>query len=270
MCLCVYHCVCSCHCAAPSPGTDVYNANTSLPKETNTTVGGNATFICEFGSNQPDNIIVPLLSFEISLPSEDGNSTTFTTDCQRWKSCDNWSPVPATTQLSIRPLNMISKSNFVHYRYEVLLTNVVEEFNSSQFSCSISTGSPERILEWKGTAELIVESASVTVPSSPPPVTSGDSDSNVTVPRVSSTPNRSNRSAITAAAVVLVVIVLALVAAISLLLATFTKWRRKHREESHELSQGKCIRVRMNTVIQSLFEYIKVSWNHIQLVDQVC
>ena len=153
----------------------------------------------------------------------------------------------ATTQLSIRPINVISQSNFINYRYEVQLTNVVEEFNASQFSCSISTGSPERILQWKGTAELIVEPASISVQTLPPIMPPGGNDSNVTVPIVSSTPNNgSNRSAITAASVVLVVIIFALVVAISLLLATFTKWRRKQREQSNELSQGKYSS--MNTV----------------------
>lgn len=68
---------------------------------------------------------------------------------------------------------------------------------------------------------------------SPPPsivvAPSGD------VPGLSAT----NRSAVTAAAVILVVIVLSLVTAISVILARFIKWRRKHEEETYELAQGK-------------------------------
>ena len=137
-----------------SPGTDVYNADTSLPQETNTTVGGSATFVCEFGSNELSVVAAPLLSFEVSIPGSNGNST-FTTNCRRWDGCEKWSPDHPTTQLSIKPINKINKPNFILYQYEVQLTNVVQELNASQFSCSISTGSPEHILQWKGTAGTI-------------------------------------------------------------------------------------------------------------------
>ena len=97
-------------------------------------------------------VVAPLLSFELSMP---GNNSTFATTCRGWESCDDWSPVLPVTQLSITPMNKIDKSNFILYRYEMQLTNVVQELNASQFSCSISTGSPEHVLQWKGTAGTI-------------------------------------------------------------------------------------------------------------------
>lgn len=230
--------------ANPSPGTDTYNANTDLPQETNTTVSGDATFICEFGSNVQGHFTAPLLSFEISLPSEDGSSTTFTTDCREWEDCDDWSPEHATTRLSIRPINTVRLSNYVHYRYEVQLTNVLQEFNASQFSCSISTGSSIRVLQWKGTAELIVEPSPVELESLSVPPTSvlpTGGGNNVTLPGVS-VPNRRSSGTIIAGTVVPVVIVLVLFTATSLLLAAFAKWRRRQRrEKSYELAEGKCI-----------------------------
>ena len=216
----------------------------------NTTVGGNATFVCKFGTNEPDNIFTPLLSFNISLASDDGNTTTtFTTDCRGWDDCNNWSPDQLATRLSITPINTNRNSNFIHYQYEVQLTNVVQKFNGSQFSCSISTGNPVRILQWRGTAELIVEPPSpvvvfnVVAPfTTAPPTTNGlpTRANNVTMHLPgASAPNKSATGTITAAAVVLVVVIFALAVAISLLLAIFMKWRSKRTEESYELAQGK-------------------------------
>jgi hypothetical protein len=83
-----------------------------------------------------------------------------------------------------------------------------------------------------------------------PPAPPAESN-NVTVPLPGvSAPNKNTTGAIITAAVVPVVIILALAVAISLLLATFTKWRSKRSEESYELAQGKYII--MNTVIYSL------------------
>ena len=223
------------HCADSYsfPETDIYNANTSLPQETNTTVGGNATFVCKFGTNEPDSIFTPLLSFDISLDSDDGNTTTtFTTRCQNWDDCDDWSPDQfAATRLSITPINEIEMSTFIQYRYEVQLINVVQEFNASQFSCSISTGSPVRVLQWRGTGGLTVEASPVVPILFAPPTTTGGLPISV--------PNKNATGAITAAAVVPVVVILALVVAISLLLATFKKWKSKRTGEPYELAQGK-------------------------------
>lgn len=142
-------------------GTNILSTNTSLPQDVQATTGGDATFICEFGSSRPSVVSAPLLRFELSLPSEDGSRySSSTTECQDWDRCRDWnltSTHPHLTGLSIRPVSIYDRSNFILYHYEVLLTNVVKELNGSVFSCSLSTYSfPKELIQWKRSADLHV------------------------------------------------------------------------------------------------------------------
>ena len=233
-------------CVTPPPVsfTPVYIVNTSLPQDANTTVGGNATFFCEFGSNSVSPAAIPLLRFKFSIPNEDGeHNSAFTTECPIWDTCSDWSPSLPSTELSILPTRKGNKNIFPSYHYEVWLTNVVPELNGSQFSCSISTG-PENLIQWEGTADLIVEPVFVEPTMVEPTFMKPTMIESTLVPQTTELPENPkiskniNGEVIAAAAVVLIVILLALVTTVSVLLATFMKWRRKHREP-YELAQGK-------------------------------
>ena len=237
-------------CVSPSllPGTSVYTANTSLPHDTNTTVGGNASFFCAFGSNKQNSFInLPRLRFKLSIPGDDDhNSSVLSTVCQNWDMCDDWSPAFPTTELSIRPIEKFNEPTFVFYQYEVRLSNVAQELSGSQFSCSISTDIREDSIQWEGTAELIVERNFIDFPDSLPrrPTTPGVSttaETQISTVVLVSGSSAVSSGAITATALTLVVIILGLVTAISLLFAALVRWRRKHSLPSYELASGKRI-----------------------------
>ena len=142
------------------------STNISLPENVVTTVGGDATFVCQFGSS--DSVEELLMRFKLVLPEEnfDGNNS-LTTKCYFWNDCEEWtSKTNVSTVISIRPIRDISDSSYTRYSYEISLRNVEESLNGSVFSCSVSTfsptdkpGGPQEFIEWEGSAELVVNQA---------------------------------------------------------------------------------------------------------------
>ena len=140
----------------------------SLPQNAATTVGGEATFVCQFGLSSKYEEI--LLRFELVLH----DNSSLTTKCYFLDECEEWA---ATTNLSTGISIQFMNDLDLVYNYEISLTNIEENLNGSVFSCSISTRNsgpnPQEFIEWEGSAELVVNKesdvnrkviASITVP----------------------------------------------------------------------------------------------------------
>ena len=200
------------------------NTNTSLPQDTYTAVGDDATFYCEVGSNDAGDITPPLLDFEISLPSD--GSLFVTTKCWQWNECSDWSPNHLPTDIYIRPIATLNLPTYVRYLYEIRLANVVPQLNGSTFSCSISTsshgrtGPPVYLTQWKGSASLFVQGEL--------PVTSAG---------VPSQSPRNYESVIVSVSVVVSVLLLLIIISIALVAIGVWKWRRQQKYNHFEPAQ---------------------------------
>ena len=148
--------------------TQILSTDPSLPRDVLTIEGGDAVFSCEFGTSQPRSVApVPTINFKLVYGSSDDNSSQsiMTANCSYWTRCKQWAPhsLPYLTNISLIHIPVIDLSNYLLYRYEIHLTNVAAELNSSTFSCSIATLNtgahiaPMELIQWEGAAELFVE-----------------------------------------------------------------------------------------------------------------
>ena len=195
---------------------NILSAETSLPQDVYVTEGGNAVFSCEFGTSRPTSSNQPALHFEFLY----NTSESITTMCLNWDSCDDWTPqtLPPPTNISLLPVALFDQNNFKLYRYEVQLTNVVVDLNGSVFSCSIispySINLSQELIQWKGSADLIIVH---------------DTEDK----RTSTTPHQGGSSLASFLAPVSILLVLIVI--ISSLLIVMVTWRcRKHQQRQLE------------------------------------
>lgn len=158
--------------------TRILSTEPSLPQDVFTTEGGNATFSCEFGTNQPGLLSQqPIIALKLVYGGSERNNSLsiITANCSRWRLCKQWAPhsFPYSTTISLIHVPVINLSNYMLHRYELHLTNVSAELNGSTFSCSIATPklvtSPRlesiELTQWEGSAELIVAPKDESTPS---------------------------------------------------------------------------------------------------------
>ena len=194
----------------------ILSSETSLPQDVYATKDGDAIFSCEFGTSRPTSDDQPALCFEFVYNTSESISAV----CLNWDRCDDWTPqnLLHPTNISLLPVALFDQNNFKLYRYEVQLTNVVVDLNGSVFSCSIispySINLSQELIQWKGSADLIIVH---------------DTEDK----RTSTTPHQGGSSLASFLAPVSILLVLIVI--ISSLLIVMVTWRcRKHQQRQLE------------------------------------